>query len=57
MRKLLLIVFAVVCSQQTLLAQQNDKVTVSGSVQSDMLLPQSDSETGAVKDGSFNTNT
>ncbi|MCR5512039.1 MAG: DUF6029 family protein [Prevotella sp.] len=58
MRKLLLTVFTIVFSQHLLFAQQqDDRVTVSGSVQSDMLLPQNDGETGAVKDGSFNTNT
>ena len=34
-----------------------DVATVSGSIQSDMLFPQSDTEIGAIKDGDFNTNT
>ena len=36
--------------------EQPDVATVSGSIQSDMLFPQSDEKIGAVKDGNFNTN-
>ena len=42
----------------TATAQEEQKgVTLSGSIQSDMLLPQNDGEIGAAKDGDFNTNT
>ncbi len=34
-----------------------DEATVSGSIQSDMLVPQNDKAIGATKDGNFNTNT
>ena len=37
--------------------QQKDEAVVSGSIQSDMLIPQTDNAIGAVKDGDFNTNT
>ena len=40
------------------LAQEEQKgVSLSGSIQSDMLLPQDDKDIGAFKDGDFNTNT
>jgi len=38
-------------------AQDDNQLTLSGSVQSDMLVPQSDDKIGAVKDGDFQTNT
>jgi len=41
----------------TLAQEQKDEATVSGSIQSDMLFPQSDDKIGAVKNGDFNTNT
>jgi hypothetical protein len=34
-----------------------DEATVSGIIQSDMLVPQNDKAIGATKDGNFNTNT
>lgn len=54
--KRLLIIFA--CSAAlTVYAQQDNKVTFSGSVQSDMLLPQDDKDIGAEKTEDFQTNT
>ncbi len=38
-------------------AQNNDRLTLSGSIQTDMLIPQNDSVIGAEKDGDFLTNT
>ena len=38
-------------------AQDDNRLTLSGSIQSDMLVPQSDSKIGAVKDEDFQTNT
>ena len=38
-------------------AQDDDKITLSGSIQSDMLLPQSDKDIGAEKTEDFQTNT
>jgi len=37
--------------------QEKDVATVSGSIHSDMLIPQNDDAIGATKDGDFNTNT
>ena len=40
------------------LAQEEHKgISLSGSIQSDMLLPQDDKDIGAFKDGDFNSNT
>ncbi len=44
-------------SAQASTEQEPDIATVSGSIQSDMLLPKNDSDIGAEKDGDFNTNT
>ena len=44
-----LILIAACCLALAASAQSDDKVTLSGSVQSDMLLPQSDSDIGAEK--------
>ncbi len=44
-------------SAQASAEQEPDIATVSGSIQSDMLLPKNDSDIGAEKDGDFNTNT
>ena len=52
-----LLSIALLCCALGAVAQEEDVATVSGSVQSDMLFPQSDSRIGAAKDGSFNTNT
>ena len=41
----------------SLMAQQDKKVTLSGSIQSDMLVPQSDNAIGATKPEDFLTNT
>ena len=41
----------------TIMAQEHQGVTLSGSIQSDVLIPQNDEETGAVKDEDFQTNT
>ena len=58
MKKLYPLLILLLCSLTPSAAQEDkDHVTVSGSIQSDMLLPQSDSKVGAVKDGDFNTNT
>lgn len=38
-------------------SQQRQGVSLSGSIQSDMLLPENDDKIGATKDGNFNTNT
>ncbi len=42
---------------QDVTAQDADVATVSGSIQSDMLVPKKDDKIGAVKNGDFNTNT
>ncbi len=55
--KLVLPVFLIVALPLAPAAQEQDGVTLSGSIQSDMLLPENDKDIGAVKDGDFNTNT
>ena len=45
------------CAFSFYTAKAQDVATVSGSIQSDMLFPQSDTNIGAAKDGDFNTNT
>ena len=45
------------CAFSFYTAKAQDVATVSGSIQSDMLFPQSDTDIGATKDGDFNTNT
>ena len=52
-----LLLAAVHAGAQTEKTEAPDVATVSGSIQSDMLFPQTDEAIGAVKDGSFNTNT
>ena len=47
----------VLCALSFYTAKAQDVATVSGSIQSDMLFPQSDTDIGATKDGDFNTNT
>ena len=44
------------CSMGTLCAQEQKSVTVTGSIQSDMLVPQNDERTGALKDEAFQAN-
>ena len=48
--------FNVQCSMGTLRAQEQKSVTVTGSIQSDMLVPQNDERTGALKDEAFQAN-
>ena len=55
MRRLLF--FPICWLALTATAQQDNTVTLSGSVQSDMLLPQSDKDIGAEKTEDFQTNT
>ena len=55
MRKQLLYMAVMGCL--TVVAQEQQGITFSGSIQSDMLFPQTDSEIGADKDGDFLTNT
>ena len=45
------------CLPLSLSAQESDKVTLSGSIQSDVLIPQSDDKIGAEKTEDFQTNT
>lgn len=44
------------CSIGTLCAQEQKNITVSGSVQTDMLVPQNDERTGALKEEAFQAN-
>ena len=55
MRRLLLSSFCLLALTAT--AQNDNKLTLSGSIQSDMLVPQSDSKIGAEKTEDFQTNT
>ena len=52
-----LIILLSCCASLTVPAQNDNKLTLSGSIQSDMLLPQSDSVIGAEKTEDFLTNT
>ena len=54
--RFLVYLFACCCSLSTL-AWERKGVTISGSIQSDMLVPQHDSGTGAEKTGDFLNNT
>jgi phosphoribosylformimino-5-aminoimidazole carboxamide ribonucleotide (ProFAR) isomerase len=56
MNKLVLSLIAICCCL-TIGAQTQQGVTLHGTIQSDMLLPQNDSEIGAEKTGDFLTNT
>ena len=56
MNKLVLSLIAICCCL-TIDAQTQQGVTLHGTIQSDMLLPQNDSEIGAEKTGDFLTNT
>ena len=56
MRRSLLYILAICCCLVAS-AQTEQGITLSGSVQSDMLLPQTDEKTGAEKTGDFLTNT
>ena len=58
MRKILLILLTLHFSIITSTAQEEQKgITLSGSVQSDILIPQSDEKIGATKTDDFLTNT
>jgi len=57
MIKQLLPIALLCCTLGAVAQEEEDVATVSGSVQSDMLFPQSDNQIGATKDGDFNTNT
>ena len=55
---ILIVYYLLPLTSSLCLAQEEHKgVTLSGSIQSDMLLPQDDKEIGAFKDGDFNSNT
>jgi len=57
MKKLLLTLAILISSLVNSLAQEQKGVTLSGSIQSDMLIPQSDETIKAVKTEDFQTNT
>ena len=57
MKKKLLLFIISISSFLNITAQEQKKVTLSGSIQSDMLVPQEDKETGAEKTEDFLTNT
>ena len=57
MKKRLLIFFTYLFSMFTSFAQEQKGVTFSGSIQSDMLIPQTDEKIGAEKEEDFQTNT
>jgi len=57
MKRLRLSLFAVLCSLLTAVAQEQKGVKLSGSVQSDILIPQEDEKIGAAKKEDFQTNT
>ena len=57
MRRILLTLFTLCFSLFNSEAQEQKGVVLSGSIQSDMLLPENDSETGATKTEDFLTNT
>lgn len=44
------------CSMGTVNAQEKNAITITGSIQSDMLVPQNDERTGALKDEAFQAN-
>ena len=56
MKKKLLIFIISISPFLHITAQEQKKVTLSGSIQSDMLVPQEDKETGAEKTEDFLTN-
>ena len=55
--KRLLLASACLVATTAFAQDDNNKLTLSGSIQSDMLVPQDDSKIGAVKDEDFQTNT
>ena len=57
MKKILLLLITVHLSLAAAHAQEQKGVTLSGSIQSDMLIPQDDEKIGAVKTEDFLTNT
>ena len=57
MKKKLLIFLTAISPFLNVTAQEQKKVTLSGSIQSDMLIPQDDEKTGAEKTEDFLTNT
>ena len=57
MKKKLLLFIISISPFLNITAQEQKKVTLSGSIQSDMLIPQEDKETGAEKTEDFLTNT
>lgn len=57
MKKKLLLFLISLSPFLNITAQEQKNVTLSGSIQSDMLVPQEDKETGAEKTGDFLTNT
>ncbi len=57
MRRHLLYIAALCCTLHATAQEEQNGITLSGSIQSDMLLPEKDTNTGAVKNEDFNTNT
>ena len=57
MKRLLLSLISFCCFFAATLAQEQNSVTLTGSIHSDMLIPQSDAKIGAVKTEDFLTNT